>query len=452
MIKLSYGIRDGKIVHIDEIGADSRGEKCNCICPVCHKELVAKLGEVRQHHFAHKANYVCNDLKAQQTALHLLAKEIIKESNEIALPGWSISIDEIVGDERGTIIALEDENELPAYPEGIYKYDTVEIEKRLEGIVADAFIHIDNKPCIIEIAVTNFVDEEKKKKAEKHNIAMIEIDLSRLVKEKHTKGDVTEAVLRDNDNREWIYNPKRMRRLKEKKAEFEKKKTEFDKIKKQRERDLQKSREKSKQAIIELRQTFLPENYKNALKKLRSDRQAECWLKKFRFSKNTLEQPFYIDIPITGEFVFGCDRRKWQGKLFDDYVYYGFGQPTTTFTVDSIQKSISENRLKLHVDKRMICDIHVNLNGIEQEISLPYDVVKRYFDYLEFIGFVSMCGRKGLSTRPKSLEAPDSETASILKEIIQSIDPYIPDPNWKIKRELLRRLPKNKLEAVLKWK
>ena len=76
-IKIKYGLRNDKIIHISELNNEERGLKCNCICPFCKTSLEAKLGTKNQHHFAH-TNLNCDTKIAQQTALHLLAKEIIE--------------------------------------------------------------------------------------------------------------------------------------------------------------------------------------------------------------------------------------------------------------------------------------------------------------------------------------------------------------------------------------
>ena len=90
-IKLAYGIRGGNIVHISELAPTEKGEKCNCICPICNGRLVAKLkDDRRQRHFAHKVSNNCDIIHAQQTGLHLLAKEIISENSEILVPGLFI--------------------------------------------------------------------------------------------------------------------------------------------------------------------------------------------------------------------------------------------------------------------------------------------------------------------------------------------------------------------------
>ena len=78
----------GKVVHVSELDISSRGKKCNCICPLCRRQLVAKMGNVKIHHFAHLADEECgcSAEKANESALHKLAKEIFESARYVILP------------------------------------------------------------------------------------------------------------------------------------------------------------------------------------------------------------------------------------------------------------------------------------------------------------------------------------------------------------------------------
>ena len=91
-IQLEYGIRDGNVLSISEIKIEEKGLKCNCTCPGCGAPLVARLGKKKQRHFAHKGE-ACDVVAAQQTALHMLAKEIIENSKRLLFPGIEIKRD-----------------------------------------------------------------------------------------------------------------------------------------------------------------------------------------------------------------------------------------------------------------------------------------------------------------------------------------------------------------------
>ncbi len=61
-----------------------RGLACNCICPVCETQLVAKKGKKNEHHFAHYNAQECAG--ALETVLHLKAKEVLEKTNLILIP------------------------------------------------------------------------------------------------------------------------------------------------------------------------------------------------------------------------------------------------------------------------------------------------------------------------------------------------------------------------------
>lgn len=83
-VQLEYGLRGDKVIFVSELTDLERGKACNCICPVCRKQLVAKLGPHNQWHFAHDGAE-CNLVAAQQTALHA-CKRNHREQQEAKVP------------------------------------------------------------------------------------------------------------------------------------------------------------------------------------------------------------------------------------------------------------------------------------------------------------------------------------------------------------------------------
>lgn len=441
-VQLSIGIQNGKTIHISELGAEFRGNKCNCICPSCHGALIARLGQgKRTPHFSH-LNRECNILHAQQTGLHLIAKDIIAQNRRILLPGWSISRSELFPDKYEYQVCAQVNIDLPSIESKEYEYDSVQIEKSYGDIVADAVVTFNGHPCIVEIAVTHFVDELKAKKAAEHEYPMFEIDLSSLLAQQHSREEITASVLNSSGNRRWIYNPRREAILSEKRVEFL---SQYSMIIKSREEQ----QRNKKENILSLKQLFAPEKYAEAVKNLQNDKKADYWLKRFDFSSRTAVYPFYMNIPITGEFVFSCDRRIWQGKLFEDYVFRGFGKELCCFEISRISDRIFKNNMIIHFDKRKTYPTSITLESQEKKIFLPYDVIKQYFLYLELIGFVSHVGFEWYSRRPISLEPPNQSSAIALSEVIQSVDQFCPNIDLIIKRGLMSRLSKNENCGIL---
>ncbi|MEO9851907.1 MAG: hypothetical protein ABJE80_22905 [Reichenbachiella sp.] len=163
----------GKVKHIDEV---PNGLKCNCKCPDenCLEDLIAvNGGERREHHFRHSVDTNC--LGEQESALHLMAKQIIAESNELLI-------------------------QVKEY----FSYSKSIIEKPLEGVIVD--VQIENQDEVIwlvEIAVTHFVDNEKLEKLQRLNLNVLEIDLKDIDRRIKTE-KLKDVVLINLNNREIL--------------------------------------------------------------------------------------------------------------------------------------------------------------------------------------------------------------------------------------------------------
>ena len=206
-VKLHYGIRNNKVVSIDEITENEKGLKCNCTCPGCGMVLQARIGNgKRQRHFSHN-NSSCNTVSAQQTALHMLAKELIETEKKIMLPPLVVSKEEVFKDNYDDGYYWD----LPKYL--IYKKsrqiicDSVVLEKRVSSIIPDIIVNVGGKECLIEIAVTHFVDEDKAKKIQEVGLPLIEINLSDLRGDILNREKIKTIISDKEDNKSWIYNP-----------------------------------------------------------------------------------------------------------------------------------------------------------------------------------------------------------------------------------------------------
>ena len=85
--RIGYGMRGGLLVFIDDV---SSGLECGCTCVRCGQPLIAKKGRIRQHHFAHHVAASCEG--ASETALHLLAKELLANAEAIEVPPYVVEI------------------------------------------------------------------------------------------------------------------------------------------------------------------------------------------------------------------------------------------------------------------------------------------------------------------------------------------------------------------------
>jgi hypothetical protein len=187
--KLPFGLKEGELVEVSQV---ENGLKCNCFCPSCGHPLVARKGE-KTHHFAHHKSSDC--VGALETALHYAAKEILERQKRIRIPAVTTAI----GGGYGTVFDL--------FKEQYISFDNVYLEKHLDSIIPDVIIEIKGKRMLIEIAVTHFIDKNKKTKIRELNISTLEVNLSKLDRQ-ITLAELESILIDSLENKKWIYNTK----------------------------------------------------------------------------------------------------------------------------------------------------------------------------------------------------------------------------------------------------
>ena len=166
IIKYHYAKLDsGQIVPITEVTRENRATHYFCVG--CGKEMVAVLGDIREHHFRHKEAHC-----SWESYLHKLGKKFIKysfdNSSHFYVTYYVKTYCENSDDcklskqlshgEKCNQYCLH-QIDLKAY------YDTCEDEVTYKGFRADLMLyskeHPERKPIFIEISVTHDCEEKK---------------------------------------------------------------------------------------------------------------------------------------------------------------------------------------------------------------------------------------------------------------------------------------------------
>lgn len=136
-------------------------------CISCGKELTAKLGDKKQHHFSHKISTDSTSCSCE-TYLHNLAKYKIKEifDNDTI---FNINMTEkVICSSIRNCYFSSDENCCSHSKEILVnlkdRYDLCTVEKQIEGFKADILLENSNnkyKPLLIEVFVTHECSEDK---------------------------------------------------------------------------------------------------------------------------------------------------------------------------------------------------------------------------------------------------------------------------------------------------
>jgi hypothetical protein len=181
--------------HVSEV---PRGAACGCVCLGCGSPLVARKGQTA-HHFAHKAEASrCSPAlvaAAWETELHKLAKEVLAEGSEIALP-------ELVARRFGRQKRLRPPRRI-TYQQTHREHEAVQA-LALEDIVPDAVVYVDGHPLSIEIRVTHESKEQKRARMAAQGLHGIQIDL-RTMDRFASRTEIARSVL-DTAPREWLYH------------------------------------------------------------------------------------------------------------------------------------------------------------------------------------------------------------------------------------------------------
>lgn len=185
--KLIYALNGENLVCVEDV---SSGLKCNCVCPACKQPLVAKKGKIKTHHFAHASLVDCQ--YGYETSLHLLAKDILKETKNFMLP------DVLFGRYYPVVISKKT----------LIEIKNVQLEQYIKNVKPDIIIEdINGNKYCIEIFVTHAIDEEKLQKITEANLNTIEIDLSK-INRLINRDELKEILLNDNNLKRWIYHSK----------------------------------------------------------------------------------------------------------------------------------------------------------------------------------------------------------------------------------------------------
>ena len=174
---LTYAVGEkGHLVHVDDV---PNGEACGCTYPECDSKQIAKnKGQHNQHHFAHVGGSDC--VGAVESALHLMAKEILSEGKKIMLPRYPLQVG------------------------GVRLFQSVDVEsydKEL-SLRPDCVGDTAGQKLWVEFKRSHEVDTDKAAKIKSAKIECVEIDINACPLDPLK---MKEFLEKSSENRQWIY-------------------------------------------------------------------------------------------------------------------------------------------------------------------------------------------------------------------------------------------------------
>ena len=361
----------------------------------------------------------------------MMAKEIIANTRKIAFPAMNLSLTALNLPFHADVLS-----KLPSTttlrPSFVFDCnEVVSLEKHYPQFRPDVSVSGNGEEYLIEITVTHKINADKVEKVKQYGLPMLEIDLSGYVEEGISRADLQEIIVSGFEHKTWICLPGQIV------ANTQKFLTEkANEIQRQLEALAQRRNER-----------FSSDNYANTLKSNRNDYAFNRYAQKyFHFEVTHNNYPFFIDIPISGEILFKCDRRIWQGKIFDRWVYY---RTTDKINLTSIWNSLKD---EVRISYDALFDGKFLYPGVAQPAYLPYTVIRKYFDYLEKLGFVAIDGYWAKVKNKRSLTPPNTAFAIQLNAAINQVDdlsPFVSTSIDQLLREWLRAEQERRLEEEM---
>lgn len=208
-LKLPVGLdrESRELKRIDEV---KRGLSCNCVCPGCGQDLVARKGELKTDHFAHHGNSPEHPESCAESALHKWAKTIIASQTRWPLAPrhytpktWHTPLNEPLESHDGSWSPFQGD---------FFTVDSAAEEHHFGDWKPDVLLtgHFSNMAAriAIEVYVFHQVDDNKLEKVKESDISLLEINLdgSLLLNKLLTEKELTAHVLNLSNHR-WLHSP-----------------------------------------------------------------------------------------------------------------------------------------------------------------------------------------------------------------------------------------------------
>ena len=259
-----FGLQNGQIIMIEDIDKAHNGLRCNCVCPACKEPFIARMGDVKQHHFAHSGKG-CDEINAYMTGLYMLLGEYIT-CNKLYLPpvvvrfelsAYEFWTQENVADHSWLMSESVDAGrEIMLYNHSKIDFDKIEIVKNTDDVPQAVLAQKRNRILAIRITPPDTVcriGEARKYK----DVPTLEIDLSDA--EDTISGGKKEEIFyyisKHDSIFQWVYNPVIVNSypqiIKRSKAYYDKAQQRIKQQEEERKRKLEEEKRKREKAAEE---------------------------------------------------------------------------------------------------------------------------------------------------------------------------------------------------------
>ncbi|MEQ2355465.1 hypothetical protein [Pseudoalteromonas piscicida] len=174
----------GKLVSINDV---ANGKLCQCTCPGCDDELVARnRGKIKAHSFAHTSKP--EKSSCLMTALHKFAQEYLAAQEQILLPS----------------VKYKHMGKTKVRPQKLVKILQGSVESSLDKYKMDVELETSVGKIFIEVKVTAPCSDKKVNFIKSNKVPTLEVDLSQFIEQPLEA--VIDALRNIEPYSNWIYS------------------------------------------------------------------------------------------------------------------------------------------------------------------------------------------------------------------------------------------------------
>ncbi|MDF3099064.1 competence protein CoiA family protein [Burkholderia sp. BCCIQ04A] len=294
-------------------------------CAACRSPVILKQGEVKAWYFSHRPGSDC--AKGFETALHMLAKQILLEHRHLRVPAL------VCTDESSL------EEDITVCDERIIRWEAPgDVEKWMDGIRPDFLADCGEQLLIVEVVVTHEPDDIKRARLDSLAIPALEIDLSDVAREV-TVETLTHRILDTVAGKRWLFYPGWAEAQSRLDARFAEEEAEFaaERMRERAQERRQRAAERARQAAARRKREVANERFRRA-----SDAEKQAFVV-WKLGLAERKWPLVFGSTVRGASAVNARPRIWQADVFRKFIH---GQRslryTPALTVDAVAAWLTE--------------------------------------------------------------------------------------------------------------
>ncbi|WP_162601028.1 hypothetical protein [Paraburkholderia sp. C35] len=188
---MPYGLRDNRLVHVDDLTEDEHGAAARCVCPECLGTVLARWGPVVRRHFSHTSN---NCTPSVMSLVHRFAQEFIARQPHVDLPSYTTYV--------GANVRGRDYSKKLEYPAARMQIREASLEKTMGArlrpdvwlVAPEGQVESNCDHLAVEVYFRHAVDAEKRDDIATTHLSWVEFDISDLDAECVNATEMARAV------------------------------------------------------------------------------------------------------------------------------------------------------------------------------------------------------------------------------------------------------------------